>query len=126
MEYICVAVGGGLGAVTRFMVAQLVAARLGMTFPFGTLLINVSGSFAIGVLMVMLTEHLTMDPLWRLLLVVGFPGGYTTFSSYTFEVVALFRLGEPTAALAYVAMSNILGILAALLGILVARLGATG
>ncbi len=121
MEYVCVAVGGGLGAVARFAVAQLVAVRLGMAFPFGTLLINVSGSFAIGVLMVVLTEQLAADPLWRLLLVVGFLGGYTTFSSYTFEVVGLLRHGEPTSALGYALMSNLLGILAAFLGIIVAR-----
>jgi CrcB protein len=98
-----------------------VVERVGGAFPFHTLLINVSGSLAIGALLVLLTERLVADPAWRLLLVVGFLGGYTTFSSYTFEALSLFEAGDWLAGLAYVFGSNVLGLLAAYGGMLVAR-----
>jgi CrcB protein len=96
-------------------------ARLGATFPFHTLLINVSGSLAIGVLLVLLTQRLVADPAWRLLLVVGFLGGYTTFSSYAFEVLALVDEGDWLPAAWYVLASNGLGLAAAYAGIVLAR-----
>jgi CrcB protein len=68
--------------------------RLGVSFPWPTLVINLSGSLAIGISLTLLTEKLVADPAWRLLLVVGFLGGYTTFSSYAFETLALVREGE--------------------------------
>jgi CrcB protein len=79
MDSLWVALGGGLGATARYVLGGWVVARLGSGFPFHTLLINVTGSLAIGVLLVLLTERLVVDPAWRLLLVVGFLGGYTTF-----------------------------------------------
>jgi CrcB protein len=81
----------------------------------------VTGSLAIGFLLVLFTERALVDPAWRLLLVVGFLGGYTTFSSYTFETLQLLEAGEPLAAVAYVLSSNLLGLAAALLGISLAR-----
>jgi CrcB protein len=98
-----------------------VVARLGGAFPFHTLLINVSGSLAVGLLLVLLTERLVIDPAWRLLLVVGFLGGYTTFSSYTFEALSLIEEGDWVAALGYVVGSNGLGLLAAYAGMVLAR-----
>jgi fluoride exporter len=121
MDSLWVAVGGGLGATTRYLLGGWVVARLGSGFPFHTLLINVSGSLAIGVLLVLLTERLVADPAWRLLLVVGFLGGYTTFSSYTFEALSLLEEGDWLAAVGYVLGSNGLGLLAAYVGMLLAR-----
>ena len=72
-------------------------------------------------LLVLLTERLVVDPAWRLLLVVGFLGGYTTFSTYTFEALALFETGDWLSAGGYVLASNVLGLLAALAGMSVAR-----
>ncbi|MEA2641364.1 MAG: fluoride exporter, partial [Chloroflexota bacterium] len=114
--------GGGAGAIARYVLGSWIAGRLGTSFPYSTLVINVSGSFAIGVLLVFIVEHLSLDPAWRLLLVVGFLGGYTTFSSYTLEVLALARLGEWLAAALYVLASNGLGLAAVALGVGVARL----
>src|SRR6266571_9163681 len=85
MEYLWVGLGGFIGANVRYIFGTWVVHRFGPTFPIQTLLINVSGSLVIGVLLVLLTERLAADPAWRLLLVVGFLGGYTTFSSYSFE-----------------------------------------
>src|SRR5919199_4329587 len=121
METLWVALGGGLGAGTRYLLGGWVVGRLGSAFPFHTLLINVSGSLAIGLLLVLLTERLVVDPAWRLLLVVGFLGGYTTFSSYTFEALSLLEEGDWLAAVGYVLASNGLGLLAAYLGMVVAR-----
>jgi fluoride exporter len=121
MDSLWVALGGGLGATARYLLGGWVVARLGGAFPFHTLLINLSGSLAIGALLVLLTERLVADPAWRLLLVVGFLGGYTTFSSYTFEALSLAEEGDWLAAMAYVLGSNGLGLLAAYVGMVVAR-----
>ncbi len=93
MEYLWVGFGGFLGANTRYALGLWIVSRLGSAFPFSTLLINVTGSFAIGALLVLLTERFVTDPAWRLFLVVGFLGGYTTFSSYTFEALTLIEQG---------------------------------
>jgi CrcB protein len=85
------------------------------------MLINISGSLAIGLLLTLLTDRLTLDPAWRLLLVVGFLGGYTTFSTYTFEAVALVTEGEWLPALGYVLGSNGVGLVAVYLGMILTR-----
>ena len=121
MDFLWVALGGAAGASARYGLSGWVVDRLGAAFPFHTLLINVSGSLAIGALMVLLTERLVADPAWRLLLVVGFLGGYTTFSSYSFEALGLLAEGEWLPAAWYVLGSNGLGLLAAYAGILLAR-----
>ncbi len=120
MEYLLVGVGGVLGANARYVLAGLIAERLGAAFPYGTLLVNLTGSLAIGVLLVLLTERLAADPAWRLLLVVGFLGGYTTFSSYTFEAIALLAAGDWPRAAWYVVGSNAVGLAAFFLGMVVA------
>ena len=124
--YLWVGVGGWLGANARYALGTWVAARLGPAFPAGTLLINVTGSLIIGVLLVLLTERLAAPPVWRLLLVVGFLGGYTTFSSYTFEALALVEAGAWARAAGYVLGSNGLGLAACYAGMVLARLLARG
>ncbi len=121
MDVLWVGLGGGVGAIVRYGLGLWIVGRLGPAFPFHTLLINVTGSFLIGILLTLLTERFLVDPAWRLLLVVGFLGGYTTFSSYTFEALALLEAGERLGAVLYVVASNGLGLAAALLGIVIAR-----
>jgi CrcB protein len=121
MDYVWVALGGAVGAACRYAIGVLIVSRVGNTFPWHTLLINVSGSLAIGILLVLLTERLVADPMWRLLLVVGFLGGYTTFSSYTYEAIALVEAGEWQSAAWYVVGSNGLGLLATWGGMIAAR-----
>jgi CrcB protein len=115
-ELFWVGIGGFVGANVRYFLGQWVVGKLGATFPWHTLAINVTGSFAIGVVLVLLTERLALDPAWRLLLVVGFLGGYTTFSSYTFEAPVLMEAGEWLRAVGYVLGSNGIGLMAAFLG----------
>jgi len=121
MEYIWVGIGGFLGANARYVLGGAIANRLGTTFPYGTLIVNLTGAFLIGILLTTLTDRVIADPLWRHLAVVGFLGGYTTFSSYTFEAIGLIESGRWASALLYVGGSNLLGLIACFLGIVAAR-----
>ena len=121
MEYLLVGVGGFLGANARYVLGGVIAERLGTAFPAATLIVNLTGSLALGVVLVLLTERLAADPAWRLLLVVGFLGGYTTFSSYTFEALLLAETGQWARAVWYVLGSNVLGLAAAFAGMVLAR-----
>jgi len=85
--------GGAAGSLARFLVGSAIMNRVGR-FPFGTIFINLTGSFLIGFTMTLLTERLNPHPNWRFLLVVGFLGGYTTFSSFEYETLALVREGS--------------------------------
>ncbi len=121
MDYLWVGLGGFLGANARYALGTWIVQRAGPAFPWHTLLINVTGSLAIGVILVLLTERLVADPAWRLFLVVGFLGGYTTFSSYTFEALALAETGQWLGALWYVLGSNLVGLAATYAGMVLAR-----
>ena len=120
-QHLWVFAGGGAGAVARFALGEWIAPRAGTGFPAHTLVINVTGSLAIGVLLILLTERWAVDPAWRLFLVVGFLGGYTTFSSYSFEAITLLMEGEWGRAAWYVLGSNGLSLLACFAGLVVAR-----
>ncbi len=121
MDYLWVGIGGFLGANARFALGRFVADRLGGGFPWGTFLVNLSGSFLIGVLLTVLIERAVASPIGRPFLVVGFLGGYTTFSAYTFEAVALAMDGKWATAGVYVLGSNLLGLAACGAGIALAR-----
>ena len=121
MDHLWVGIGGFLGANARYAMGLLVADRLGSGYPWGTFLVNLTGSVLIGVLLTILLDRAVADPFWRLVLVIGFLGGYTTFSSYTFEAVALARDGEWATAGLYVLGSNVLGLAACGAGIALAR-----
>ena len=108
--------------MARYILGVWIIQRAGLAFPYHTLVINLTGSFLIGLILVLLTDRVMADPAWRLLLVVGFLGGYTTFSSYTFEALQLMQHGELLRTAAYVLGSNGLGLLATYLGMLLARL----
>ena len=95
--------------------------RFAGRFPLGTFLINVSGSFLIGALMTLFTERLTLHPNWRLGLVVGFLGGYTTFSSFGWETAKMLEDGEWFPATTYVAASLVIGLLLSVAGIRLAN-----
>ena len=114
--YIMVMLGGATGSLTRYVVGTAIMTRLGARFPIGTMFINVSGSFLIGVLMTLLAERLQPHPNWRLLLVVGFLGGYTTFSTFAWETLALVKEGGRWLGLLNVAGSVVFGYLAVWLG----------
>ena len=117
--------GGGLGAVARYWVGQLVAQRAGAVFPWGTLAVNVSGSFVIGLFMVVFLRS-NWDANWRLFFAVGLLGGYTTFSSFSWEALGLLQSGSYALASAYAALSVGLGLGACYLGMVLARVAGAG
>ena len=122
MQYVAVAVGAMLGANLRFVVGNWAADRFGPDFPYGTLLINVSGAFAIGIVLSFIGERVGISPLWRLFFATGFLGGYTTFSSYAWEALMLIQDGDFVPAAAYVFGSNVVGFFGVWLGAILARL----
>ena len=119
--YLWVGLGGVLGANARYFVGNWLIGRLGGGWPYHTFLINITGGLAIGCILTLLTARPSADPAWRLFLVVGLLGGYTTFSSYTFEGLALIRAGDWLGAAAYLLGSNLLGLFATFLGLVLAR-----
>jgi fluoride exporter len=114
-----IGIGGFIGANVRYWVANWATGQFGPTFPWGTLLINVSGSALLGVFIGWSGNLVTLDPRIRLFLAVGFFGAYTTFSTYANESIALIRTGDWAGVLFNVVGSNILCLLGALLGLLV-------
>ena len=121
MSYLWVALGGATGAAARFAIAQWMGARWGWTFPWGTFAVNVTGSLAIGLVMTLLIAR-GADPMYRLLLVTGFLGGYTTFSAFSFEALTLLEARRWDAAALYVIGSVGLGLLATAFGLGLSRL----
>lgn len=121
MAYLWVALGGAAGSTARYAIAQWMGARWGWTFPWGTFAVNITGSLAIGLVMTVLITRGT-DPTYRLLLVTGFLGGYTTFSAFSFEALTLLEARRWDAAAFYVIGSTLLGLLAAGLGLFLGRL----
>src|SRR3954466_6759671 len=121
LPFLVISLGGILGANTRYLVSLYVAERLGTAFPYGTLLINVSGSLVIGFFLTLATERLSLDPLWRLFFATGFLGAYTTFSSYTFEAAQLIRDGAYAPAFVYLFGSVLAGMVGVFAGIVAAE-----
>lgn len=93
-NYLLVFAGGGLGAVTRYWLTGFVHDRIGGDFPFGTLSVNVVGCLFIGLLMYLLEDRFLVYPSLRVFLTIGILGGFTTFSSFSFETVAMLRDGQ--------------------------------
>lgn len=121
-RFLLIAIGAALGANARYLVNIWAANRFGADFPYGTLLVNISGSFILGFLLALATDRLSLSPDMRLLLVVGFLGSYTTFSSYAVESLTLWRNTGLWLALRNIVMNNGIGLAFALLGTYVARL----
>ena len=116
-----ISLGAVLGANLRYFVGQYSAKFSTSGFPCGTLVINVSGSLILGFFLIWTTERVIADPRWRLIIAVGFCGGYTTFSGYAYETFALFEQGRWLASALNVLSSNVLCLLAVLAGAAIAR-----
>jgi CrcB protein len=121
VNYLWIAVGAVVGASARYFLSGLIVRNFSATFPYGTLLINVTGSLALGFFLVYSTDRVLLDPRWRLLVAVGFCGSYTTFSSYAFESFALMEQGQWLLVGLNVVASNVLCLAAVLAGAALAR-----
>ena len=120
-EYLIVSLGAIIGACSRYYISRLAAKLLGAVFPYGTLFINVTGSVVVGFFMIYASERVLLDPRWRLLIVVGFCGAFTTFSSYAFESMAYFDQGQWHLMLTNILTNNLLCLAGALGGMALAR-----
>jgi CrcB protein len=121
LQIMMIGIGGALGSILRFLMSSVMVAWLGRDFPFGTLTINVLGSFLMGLLAIVLVEHLDLDAVWRTTILVGFLGGFTTFSSFSLETLHLFLADEIFKALLYMGLSVVLCVGAAALGLKVGQ-----
>jgi len=111
-----VALGGAAGAIARFAIGDAFARRFGTGWPYGTLVINLSGCFAIALFLSAAAGRAELSPGWRYLFPVGFVGAYTTFSTYEYEMLRLLELGQAAGAVAYLVASNVLGFCAVAAG----------
>jgi CrcB protein len=119
--YLWISIGALLGANLRYFVSRLAAKLLSPNFPYGTLIINITGSFILGLFLIWTTERVFADPKWRWLVAIGFCGSYTTFSSYAFETMAYFEQGHWSLLALNIFTNNALCLLAVLLGGAIAR-----
>ncbi len=118
---LAVALGGASGAIARYLVMLATASFTRGGLPWGVLIANVTGCFAAGMVFVLTSERPGVDPLWRLLLAVGFLGAFTTFSAFSVDTLALLQAGELIRALINVAANLLLCLFACSLGMLLAR-----
>lgn len=121
-ELLLIALGGALGSLSRYGAGQFIARFYPGHFPLGTWLINISGSFLIGLLFVLIIERVKIHADYRLVFMVGFLGAFTTFSSFSLETVNLLLNGRVVVATAYVLASVVVCLLATWLGIALGRL----
>ena len=120
-DFVIVSIGAIVGANARWIISRYTAKLLGPVFPYGTLVINITGSLIVGFFIIWTTERVLVDPRWRLLIVVGFCGAFTTFSSYAFETMAYFEQGQWALMVANVLSNNLLCLGAVLVGMALAR-----
>ncbi len=120
-QTLAIAAGGAFGAVARFWVSTGVYQWLGRSFPFGTLAVNVLGSFAMGLLAILLVERLSLGPEWRAMILIGFLGAFTTFSTFSFETLNLIEAGSFGKAGLNMAVSVIACVLAVWAGVIAGR-----
>jgi CrcB protein len=122
MKYLLIVLGGGVGSLSRYIVGTAIVTRYGTRFPIvGTMTINVTGSFLIGLLMTLITERSGPNSNLRPLLVIGFLGGYTTFSSFEWETYSAIRDGGFWVGIANIVGSVALGYTAVWMGAMLAR-----
>jgi len=121
LDFLAISLGAVVGANLRYWMSRSALRWLGPVLPYGTLTINVLGSFVLGFFLAWTTERAVVDPRWRLLVAVGFCGGYTTFSSYAYETMAFFEQGQWTLMAANFLANNLLAGVAVVAGMALAR-----
>jgi CrcB protein len=120
-KYLMVGLGGALGSILRFWASGIVSNRLGGRFPYGTFVVNCTGSFLIGLIVTLLAERTHWSPNWRYLIPIGFIGGYTTFSAFELETLRSFQDGEILIASLNVLLSVVVGFFSVWLGVITGR-----
>ncbi len=113
---LAIAVGGAIGSVLRFLVSKFIQTKAGIDFPVGTLLVNLSSAFLIGFFFSFFVERLDLSPNLRALLITGFLGGYSTYSTLFYEAYYMLLNGEWLKAVLYLLLSNGLGLVFVALG----------
>ena len=113
-----VGIGGAIGSILRYLASTGIQSKFLSAFPFGTMCVNISGCFLIGIIYA-LAQRSNISPEWRFFLATGICGGYTTFSSFSYESLSLLREGEILYATAYISLSVALGILATFLPVII-------
>jgi CrcB protein len=116
-----VALGGAGGAVSRYLMSNFIHASLASKFPYATLIVNLLGSLMIGIMYVLIVEKAVLHPDWRSVLMVGFLGAFTTFSTFSIETINLMQNGYLGSALLYIIFSVVVCVFAAWLGVSAAR-----
>ncbi len=116
-----IAAGGATGAVLRFWMSNQVYVWLGRGFPYGTLMVNVLGSLLMGLLSVLLIERLSLGSEWRAVILIGFLGSFTTFSTFSMETLNLIEAGAYSKAMLNTVISVVLCVVAAWMGVIAGR-----
>ena len=111
-KYLLIAVGGGLGSVARYWIGSTIGGRMGLRFPYGTLVVNVTACILIGFTLTYMGKRADIDPAWRFFIPLGFIGAYSTFSTYEWETLSTLRSGAFALAGLYAAGSFVLGLAA--------------
>jgi CrcB protein len=111
-RYLLIAVGGALGSMARFWVGSTIAGRMGIKFPYGTLIVNLTACLVIGFTLTYMGKRADLNSAWRFLVPVGFIGAYSTFSTYEWETLSTLRSGAFLLAALYAVGSLILGLIA--------------
>jgi len=120
-KYLVVGIGGFVGAIARFWLGGYIGNRLGTRFPYGTFVINITGSFLIGFTLTLLAERTHWSPNWRYLIPIGFIGAYTTFSTFEYETFRSIQDGELFVAGLNVVLSVVVGFVSVWLGVIAGR-----
>ena len=121
MRILLIALFGAAGTLARYGLQGLVQIKMGSTFPYGTLVVNLTGCFLLGLIGQFTLNRIIVPPEWRMAIAIGFFGGYTTFSSFGWETAKMLEAGEWLWASTYVAASVVLGLFLSVAGIRLAN-----